>query len=67
MIQVKIKPDKYGNAIGMLIRLGGGFQTRHERILVVNSQQLRILEDAGFVESNGTAKATRKPCASKAK
>jgi hypothetical protein len=23
MIPVKIKPDKYGNAIGLLIRLGG--------------------------------------------
>ncbi len=34
---VKIKADKYGTAILMLLERGGSFQTRHERLLIVNS------------------------------
>ena len=60
MIPVKIKPDKYGNAIGLLIRLGGGFQTRHENTLIVNREQLRILKAAEFVEINGSKEETGK-------
>ena len=60
MLEVKIKPDKYGKAIGLLLEMGGGFQTRHERTLIVNSQQRRILQEAGFVASNGTVPSTRK-------
>ena len=51
MIPVKIKSDKYGNAIGLLIRLGGGFQTRYQNMLIVTGEQLRILEEAGFVDA----------------
>jgi hypothetical protein len=56
MIPVKIKPDKYGNAIGLLIRLGGGFQTRRENTLIVTREQLRILEEVGFVETSPSEK-----------
>jgi hypothetical protein len=49
MLPVKIKANKYGEAIGMLMRMGGGFQTRFENTLIVNATQLRALEEAGFV------------------
>ncbi len=61
MIPVKIKADKYGNAIGLLIRLGGGFQTRFEDTLIVSRDQLRILEAAGFIEENGAPNKVNKP------
>jgi hypothetical protein len=60
MIPVKIKPGKYGSAIGLLIRLGGGFQTRFEHTLIVNREQLRILEAAEFVETNDSEKEPSK-------
>src|SRR5882724_5009400 len=47
---VKIKPGKYGNTIGLLLERGGTFQTRHERTLIVNSDQKKLLREAGFVE-----------------
>ncbi len=46
---VKIKPGKYGNAIGLLLERGGAFQTRHERTLIVNSDQEKLLQEAGLV------------------
>ena len=58
MVQLKIKPGKYGQAIAMLLQMGEGFQTRFQRTLIVNSQQRRILEEAGFVASNGAATKT---------
>jgi hypothetical protein len=67
MVAIKIKPDKYGAAIGLLIRMGGGFQTRFEDTLIVNAEQRRILEEAGFVETNGSEPKTRKPRGKKAK
>jgi hypothetical protein len=67
MHEVKIKPDKYGQAIAMLLQLGGGFQTRFERTLIVNLQQQRLLEDAGFVAANGARHKTRKDRGEKAK
>ena len=36
MLEVKIKPDKYGQAISLLLQIGEGFQTRHQRTLIVN-------------------------------
>jgi hypothetical protein len=57
---VKIKAGKYGNAIGMLLRRGGSFQTRHERTLIVNSEQRRVLEDAGLIDGNGIKKGSGK-------
>ena len=60
MIPVKIKPDKYGNAIGLLIRLGGGFQTRFENTLIVTAEQRRILEEAGFVDTSPSRKNASK-------
>ena len=50
---VKIKPGKYGSAIGLLLERGGEFQTRHERTLIVNAEQKTVLEEAGLVEING--------------
>jgi hypothetical protein len=62
---VKIKAGKYGNAIGLLLRRGGTFQTRHERTLIVNSEQRRVLEEAGLIEGNGTKKGSGKAHGSK--
>lgn len=50
---VKIKPDKYGTAIGLLLDRGGAFQTRHEHTLIVNGEQKKALEEAGLIEANG--------------
>jgi hypothetical protein len=50
---VKIKDGKYGSAIGLLLERGGAFQTRHERTLIVNSEQKKALEEAGLVETTG--------------
>ena len=55
MQEVRIKPGKYGQAIAMLLQMGEGFQTRFQRTLIVNSQQRRVLHDAGFVATNGAA------------
>jgi len=50
---VKIKAGKYGTAINLLLMRGGSFQTRHERTLIVNSEQKKALEEADLVETNG--------------
>jgi hypothetical protein len=50
---VRIKAGKYGSAIGLLLERGGAFQTRHERTLVVNPEQKRVLEEAGLIETDG--------------
>ena len=44
-VAVKIKAGKYGTAIRLLLERGGAFQTRHERTLIVNSEQKKVLED----------------------
>jgi hypothetical protein len=64
---VKIKADKYGQAIALLLQSGGGFQTRFERTLIVNRDQRRALEEAGFVAANGTEPRTRKGRGEKAR
>ena len=58
---VKIKAGKYGSAIGLLLERGGAFQTRHERMLLVNSDQKKALEEADLVESNGVKERSGKP------
>jgi hypothetical protein len=60
MLQVKIKPGKYGQAIALLLRNGEGFQTRFERTLIVNPRQRRLLEEAGVVAANGASPNGRK-------
>lgn len=55
---VKIKAEDYGRAIGMLLRRGGSFQTRHESILIVNSEQRKVLEEADLVETDSVTKPT---------
>jgi hypothetical protein len=62
---VKIKAGKYGSAIGMLLERGGAFQTRPERILIVNGDQRKVLEEAGLIETNGSKEASRKEPAHK--
>jgi hypothetical protein len=57
---VKIKSGKYGSAIGLLLERGGSFQTRHERTLIVNSDQRKALEKAGLVETNGLKEGSGK-------
>ncbi|HVC96351.1 MAG TPA: hypothetical protein VND64_21885 [Pirellulales bacterium] len=67
MSTVKIKADKYGEAIALLLGMGGGFQTRFERTLVVNAKQRRALEQAELVVANGSARKTRKVSGEKTK
>ena len=57
---VKVKSGKYGSAIGLLLERGGAFQTRHERTLIVNSDQKKVLEDDDLVETNGLKEGSRK-------
>jgi hypothetical protein len=59
MVAVKIKADRYGEAIALLLQMGGGFQTRFERTLIVNPEQQRALEVAGVVATNGIASSSR--------
>ena len=66
MVPVKIKVEKYGQAIALLMQMGGGFQTRFERTLVVSSDQRRALEEADFVAANGSVHKTRKDRGAKA-
>ena len=57
---VKIKPGKYGSAIGLLLERGGTFQTRYERTLIVNAEQKKALEEADLVETSGLQKGSGK-------
>jgi hypothetical protein len=67
MLAVKIKADKYGQAIALLLSMGGGFQTRFERTLIVTSVQRRALQEAGVVEVNGDCDEARKGSGEKTK
>jgi len=57
---VRIKAGKYGSAIGLLLERGGAFQTRHERTLIVSSDQKKALEEADLVETNGLEQGSGK-------
>jgi hypothetical protein len=57
---VKIKAGKYGTAIRLLLERGGVFQTRHERTLIVNSVQKKVLEEAELVEINASQEGSGK-------
>jgi hypothetical protein len=59
-VAVKIKTGKYGSAIGLLLERGGAFQTRHQRTLIVNSEQKKVLEEADLVETNGLKEGSGK-------
>jgi hypothetical protein len=67
MRAVKIQADKYGQAISLLLKMGGAFQTRFEDTLIVSPSQRRALEEAGFVAQNGAGEKPRKDHAKKAK
>ena len=62
---VKINTGKYGSAIGLLLERGGVFQTRHERTLIVNSDQKKALEEADLVDANGLKEGSGKEHAHK--
>lgn len=62
---VRIIAGKYGTAIGLLLKRGGTFQTRHERTLIVNSEQKRILEEANLIEKDGSREISGKEHARK--
>jgi hypothetical protein len=49
-----------GPSIGLLLERGGAFQTRHERTLIVNSDQKQALEEADLVEANGFKEGSSK-------
>ena len=66
MLAVKIKADKYGQAIALLLSMGGGFQTQFERTLIVNAEQRRALQEAGLVAANGAGPRARKSRGKKA-
>ena len=66
MLSVKIRSEKYGEAIGLLLRMGGGFRTQFERTLIVNPAQLDALREAGILE-NGSGNKKEKPNGKKAK
>jgi hypothetical protein len=57
---VRIKVGKYGSAIGLLLERGGTFQTRHQRTLIVNSDQRKALENSGLVETDGWTEGSGK-------
>jgi hypothetical protein len=57
---VRINDGKYGGAIGLLLERGGAFQTRHERTLIVNSEQKKTLEHAGLIETAPISTTGRK-------
>ena len=57
---VKIKAGKYGSAIGLLLKRGGAFQTRHERTLIVDAAQKKALELAGLIENVGLEQRSSK-------
>jgi len=57
---VRIKAGKYGRAIGLLLERGGVFQTRHERTLIVNPEQRKVLEEAGLVETGSSTSRSGK-------
>ncbi len=60
MLEVDFKPGNYGKAIGLLMRMGEGFQTRFERKLIITSRQLKILQKAGLASANGARGKSRK-------
>ena len=62
---VKIKAGKYGRAIGLLLERGGAFQTRHERTLIVDSEQKKALQEADLLETNGLNEGSGKDNAHK--
>ncbi len=64
---VKIKDEKYGRAIGMLLERGGSFQTRYKHTLIVNSEQRKVLEEADLIETNGLTEGTLRKNARKKK
>jgi len=62
MPTVKIANDKkYGQAIALLLEMGGIFRTKPKRQLVIGPGQLHALQSAGLVsKANGAPKRGQK-------
>ena len=58
MATIQIKDDRaYGKAIELLLELGGLFQTRHPRKLMIGPGQIQALRNAGLLPKlNGASK-----------
>jgi hypothetical protein len=62
MATVQFKDDKtYGKAIGVMLDLGGLFQTRYPRKLLIGPGQIQALRNAGLLPKlNGAKKGGKK-------
>lgn len=62
MATIEFKDDKtYGKAIGVMLELGGLFQTRYPRKLMIGPGQIQALRNAGLLPKlNGTKKSGKK-------
>lgn len=62
MATVQIKDDKsFMKAIGLLLDMGGIFQTRHPRKLLIGPNQIQALRTAGLLPHvNGARKRGKK-------
>ena len=62
MATVQLKDNRtYGKAIGLLLEMGGLFQTRHPRKLLIGPGQIHALLKAGLLASvNGAPKRGQK-------
>ena len=62
MATVQLKNDRtYGKAVELLLEIGGLFQTRYPRKLMIGPVQVRALRDAGLLpRPNGARKRAKK-------
>ena len=62
MATIQFKDDKtYGKAIEVMLELGGLFQARHPRKLLIGPGQIQALRNAGLLPKfNGTTKRGKK-------
>ncbi len=58
MATIEFKDDKtYGKAIGVMLELGGWFQARHPRKLLIGPGQIQALRNVGLLpKANGAKK-----------
>jgi hypothetical protein len=51
--------EQYGKAIGLLLRMGGMFRTRHPHVLVIGETQYQALVHAGLVKGSVKSSSIR--------